>query len=247
MPADLRIWLNHFEYHAQRPRRVPDDLPDVLSGRERALIAKSIATFQLGEYSRGGTLLCAARRFAHRQGTPELVRIMELFVREERRHADLLREFMTDHWMPVRNYALPDLAFRAIRRLAGFELYLYVLVTAELIGNVYYRALETASGCQRLKILCRTLVADELAHIGFESELLSELLGRRSPPVRALIRGAHKAFFTSTALTVWMSNGAMLRTVGYDASTFLRVCRAQFSFYLDLPRLAKGKVQPTPS
>jgi tRNA isopentenyl-2-thiomethyl-A-37 hydroxylase MiaE len=247
MLADSTVWLNHFEYHAQHSRRVPEDVPDALSGKERVLIAKSIATFQLGEYSRGRTLLCAVRRFAQRHGAPELIRIMELFVREERRHADLLREFMTDHLLPVRNIVPTDLAFRAIRRLAGFELYLYVLVTAELIGNVFYRALERATGCQRLKILCRTLVADELAHIGFESQLLSELRLRRSPLARTLIRSAHRALFTSAVLTVWLTNRAVLRTVGYDASTFLRVCREQFSFYLDLPRLAKGKVEPTPS
>lgn len=247
MLADLRIWLNHFEYHAHHPRRVPDTLEDVLSGRERALIAGSIATFQLGEHSKGRTLLCAVRRFAHRHDSPELVRIMELFIREQRRHAHLLREFMTDHRMRVRNRAPTDLAFRAIRRLSGFELYLHVLVTAELIGNVYYRALESATGCQRLKILCRTLVADELAHIGFESSLLAELRERRSPLARAAIRSAHRAFFGATCLTVWLTHRAVLRSVGYDAGTFLRVCREQFAFYLDLPGLAKGKVQPTPS
>jgi hypothetical protein len=268
MLPDLRIWLNHFEYHAQHPRRIPADLPDVLTGRERALIAGSIATFQLGEHSSGRTLSSAAHRFALRHDMPELTRIIELFIREERRHADLLREFMTDHCMRVKNHAPTDLAFRAIRRLAGFELYLHVLVTAELIGNVYYRALETTTGCQRLKILCRTLVADELAHIGFESELLRELRERRSPVPRALMRIAHRAFFTGVALTVWTTHHAVLRRVGYDASTFLRVCHAQYAFHLDLPRrpenaqisasphshrltsagcLAKGKVQPTPS
>jgi hypothetical protein len=247
MLADLRIWLNHFEYHAQHPRRVPNDLADVLTGRERALIADSIATFQLGEHSRGRTLMSAAQRFAHRYRRPELARIMELFVLEERRHADLLREFMTDHLMPVRNHALTDRVFRAIRRLAGFELYLHVLVIAELIGNVYYRALERATGCQRLKILCRTLVADELAHIGFESELLSALQRRRSPVAGALIRVTHRACFVTAALTVWATHRAVFRQVGYDIGTFLRVCRGQYAFYLDLPSFAKGKVQPTPS
>ena len=85
MLPDLRIWLNHFEYHAQHPRCLPQDLPDVLTGRERALVARSMATFQLGEYSRGQTLMSAARRFAHQHERPELLRIMELFVREEQR------------------------------------------------------------------------------------------------------------------------------------------------------------------
>ncbi len=247
MLPDLRIWLNHFEYHAQHPRCIPEDLPDVLTGRERALIARSIATFQLGEHSAGRTLTSAANRFALTHARPEISRIMELFIREERRHADLLREFMTDHCMRVKNHAPTDIAFRTIRRLAGFELYLYVLVTAELIGNVYYRALEAATDCQRLKILCRTLVADELAHIGFESELLRDLAARKSVLARASTGIAHRAFFTAVALTVWISHHAVLRKVGYDVRTFVRVCRAQYSFYFDLPRFTKSKIQPTPS
>lgn len=235
MLPDLRIWLNHFEYHAQHPRCVPEDLADVLTGRERALIARSLATFQLGEYSAGRRLMSAATRFAHLHDRPELARIMELFVREQRRHADLLREFMTDHGMRVRNHSPTDFAFRTIRRLAGFELYLHVLIAAELIGNIYYRALETVTGCRRLKILCRTLVADELAHIGFESALLRELHARRSPLSRGAMQVAHRAFFSGVVLTVWATHRAILRQAGYDLATFARVCRTQYSFYLDLP------------
>src|SRR5438876_868922 len=62
MLPDLRIWLNHFEYHAEHPRGVPDGLSAVLKADERRLIADSIATFQLGEQSEGGTLLRAALR-----------------------------------------------------------------------------------------------------------------------------------------------------------------------------------------
>src|SRR5262249_29530774 len=57
---ELRIWLNHFEYHAEHPRRIPADLTDLLTADERRLIASSIATFQLGEQSEGATLLRAA-------------------------------------------------------------------------------------------------------------------------------------------------------------------------------------------
>src|SRR5690349_8387930 len=93
-PDDLKIWLNHFEYHAGHPRSIPDGLEDVLEPEERRLIAGSIATFQLGEQSDGTTLLHAAQRFCARQQLGALVRIVELFVREEQRHAALLRAFM---------------------------------------------------------------------------------------------------------------------------------------------------------
>src|SRR5215469_5262373 len=191
---ELRIWLNHFEYHAEHPRRVPPGLPDLLTHAERGLIASSIATFQLGEQSEGATLARAARRFAHAHDLPALVRIVELFIREEQRHAALLQRFMEDHRIPLKRRDWTDWAFRSIRSLAGFELYLHVLISAELIGKVYYRALEAATGCQRLKVLCRIMVCEELAHIGFESQLLIALRAPRPAAVRSALLLVHRTF-----------------------------------------------------
>ena len=232
-PDDLRIWLNHFEYHAEHPRRVPEGLSAVLKADERRLIADSIATFQLGEQSEGGTLLRAAQRFAQLHAAGELVRIVELFIREEQRHAALLRAFMEEHGIPVKRRDWTDRVFRRLRRLAGFELCVHVLIAAELVGNVYYRALEAATGCQRLKVLCRTLVADELAHVGFESQMLVALRAHKPPAVRAAMRWAHRAFFAGVSCVVWLTHRAVLRRAGYGVTSFLRVCQAQYAFYLE--------------
>lgn len=229
---DFEIWLNHFEYHAQHPRSVPPGLSDLLSSDRRRLIARSIATFQLGEQSEGSTLLRAARRFAHAHQVPSLVRIVELFIREEQRHAALLRAFMEDHHIALKRNDWTDRAFRILRRLAGLELFFYVLVSAELIGIVYYRALEAATDCQRLKVLCRVLVSDEFAHVGFESQLLLGLRAGRTTQVQTLIRLAHRAFFAGTASVVWFAHRSVLRQGGYGAKTFLRACLSQYDFYL---------------
>ena len=230
---DLKIWLNHFEYHAEHPRRVPDGLSAVLKADERRLIADSIATFQLGEQSDGGTLLRAAQRFAQLHAAAALVRIIELFIREEQRHAALLRAFMEEHGIAVKQRDWTDRVFRRVRRLAGFELCVHVLIAAELIGNVYYRALEAATGCQRLKVLCRTLVADELAHVGFESQLLLALRAQQPAAVRAAIRWTHRAFFAGVSCVVWLTHRAVLRRAGYGMASFVRACRAQYAFYLE--------------
>jgi len=232
-PDDLRIWLNHFEYHAEHPRCIPQPLADVLEPEERRLIASSMATFQLGEQSEGNTLLRATQQFAGKNQLPALVRIMELFIREEQRHAALLRAFMEDHRIPLRNRHWTDQVFRRVRRLAGLELYLCVLITAELIGNVYYRALGSVTGCQRLRVLCRTLVADELVHVAFESQLLLALRGARQQWLRGLIRLMHRAFFAASACVVWSTHRSLLRHAGHDARAFLRLCLAQYEFYLE--------------
>jgi hypothetical protein len=236
MLPDLKIWLNHFEYHAERPRGIPDGLRNFLTPAERQLISKSIATFQLGESSQGATLLRAARQLAQAQDAPDLPRLIELFIREEQRHAALLRVFMDEHAIPLKQRDWTDRVFRRVRRLAGFELCVSVLVTAELIGNVYYRALESATGCQRLKVLCRTLVADELVHVAFESDLLLALRAQKPRALRTVIRLVHRAFFFGAAFVVWCTHGAVLRAAGYRTLHFFRACDAQYSFYLKAPR-----------
>jgi hypothetical protein len=232
-PVNFEIWLNHFEYHARHPRRIPHGLSDLLKPDQRRLIAGSIATFQLGEQSEGRTLLRAAQLFAHRRRIPALVRITELFIREEQRHAALLRDFMEDHHIALKRTDWTNRVFRLARRLAGLELHIHILISAELIGIVYYRTLEAATDCRRLKVLCRGLVSDELAHVGFESQLLLALRAGRAAPVQALMRLAHRAFFAGTAGVVWLTHRSVLRQGGYGAGSFLRACLSQHAFHLE--------------
>lgn len=235
MFRDLEIWLNHFEYHAQHPRCVPAGLSDLLKDEERRLIARSIAIFQLCEQPEGTSLLRSAQRFAQRHDAGQLTRITELFINEQQRHANLLRSFMEAHGIPCRQTAVTDFVFCCLRRLGRYEARLNVLIAAELIANVYYRALESVTGCQRLKVLCRTLVADELAHIGLESQLLLTLRSRRPAILRASARFFHKAFFRCAAGAVYLSHRAVLRGAGYNIGSFLRVCARQYAFYMEPP------------
>jgi len=235
-PGELEIWLNHFEHHARHPRDVPHGLSDMLSSDERELIASSIATFQLGEQSEGRTLLRAAERFAAGQA-PRLVRIIELLIREEQRHAARLRVFMRDHRIPLKRSDWTDRIFRLVRRLAGLRFYVGVLICAELIGNVYYRALESVTDCERLQVLCRTIVSDELAHVGFESQLLLTLQAGRAARLRALTGPAHRLFFATTAAVVWLTHRSVLRRAGHSGRSFLRSCLVQYAFYLEPTRV----------
>jgi hypothetical protein len=98
------------------------------------------------------------------------------------------------------------------------------------IGIVYYRALEAATNCQRLMVLCRALVSDELAHVGFESQVLLALRAGRVGQVRALLRLVHRAMFASTAGVVWITHRSVLRKGGYGMRGFMRACLWQYAF-----------------
>jgi hypothetical protein len=247
MFPDLSVWLAHFEYHAARHRHIPGEVPDVLETEERQLIAASIATFQLGEQSGGESLRGAAADYERSHGLTHLARICALWVREEQSHAALLRAFMDDHQIAAKRRDWTDQVFRGLRRLAGFEARIAVLVTAELVGIVYYRALEAATACLRLKLLCRMLVADELAHVAFESDLLLGLRARRSRPVQIVAGLVHRVSLRGTALVVWMTHAALLRRAGYRLRSFLRACDAQYAFYLRAPRIDFGRPVPLTS
>ena len=235
MLQDLPVWLAHFRSQAAHPRLVPTTLDDTLTGRERRLIADSIATFQLGENSPGAHLRQAVRHHCGTQDDHAFIEIFNLLIAEQQRHASLLGAFMQDHEIPRRERAVTDQAFRALRRLGGLQSRLRILVSAEIIGIVYYRALEVVTDCRRLQILCRTIAADELAHVAFESQLLLQMRGGKHGLAKLLTSAWEQCVLGAAALVVFATQRRVLKSAGYGPALFLHDCRSQYAFYLKWP------------
>ena len=162
---DWKYWLEEFE--ARAPRLIVEPVPadSRLSDEERERIRESIATFQLGEQSEGRTLQRFADEFGARHGIAEIPKVTALFIREEQHHAAQLREFMLAHGIALKRKNWTDSVFRHARRLAGFEAAVTILVTAEMIGFVYYRALARSTQNSCLRSICRQMCADEAIHL----------------------------------------------------------------------------------
>ena len=225
---DWKYWLAEFE--ARTPRLVMRPVPHegVLSEQEKIRIRDSIATFQLGEQSEGRTLLRFAVDFALRWNIPELPRITELFICEEQHHAAQLAEFMRAHGLPLKQGNWTDSVFRHARRLAGFEAAVTILVTAEMIGFVYYRALAHATDNRHLESICRQMCADEAIHLRYEAQLLRALRAERRPSMRSAVERAHRAFLAITAHIVFREHRSVLGYAGHDARSFRRDCLALY-------------------
>jgi rubrerythrin len=245
MLPTLDTWLACFERRAANPPSIPPGLEDPLSPAERRRVARSIATFQLGEQSEGRTLLALARRHAARHDCPALVRITECFIREEQRHAATLAAWMTGHDIPLRRRDWSDGIFRRLRRLIGFELAITVLITAELVGIQYYRALLRSTESKRLRAICSLFMQDEALHVAYESELLLALRARRGRTSQLIVTLAHGAFHVAAALVVWHGHRRVLRAAGHTMSSFLTGCAGHYRLYLDPAQEAKRGGRPS--
>ena len=133
---------------------------------------------------------------------------------------------MLANGIPLKQKNWTDSIFRRLRKLAGYEAAVTVLVTAEMIGFVYYRALARATNSRCLRTICRDMCADESVHLRYETQLLLTLRGERTALARRAVELAHRTLLTISARIVFHDHRAVLSHVGYDARAFRRDCHA---------------------
>ncbi len=232
-PIDQPGWLRYFRRNAALPAAIPWNDPCALTTAEFRRVARSIATFQLGQQSEGQRLLMLARRHAGTVDDPLLVEITGCFVREEQRHAAMLARFMGQQGIPRLERQWTDSAFRSLRKLGGFELSVSVLTTAEVLSLVYYRGLHASTGSQVLRAICMRILADEHAHVQYESQLLHMARQRRGGRSASRAWRAHRAFFVATAGVVWAGHRRVLEAAhphgGFGA--FLEAALEEFALF----------------
>ncbi len=225
---DWNHWLEVFSARAPHLVIHRPAADDWLTDEEHRRIAASIATFQLGEQSEGRTLLKFSAEFAARRGLPALPAVTALFIKEEQHHAAQLEAFMLANGIPLKERSWTDSVFRRLRKLAGFEAAVTVLVTAEMIGFVYYRALARATQSRCLKTICRTMCADESLHLRYETQLLMTLRAGRGSLARHVVSFLHRTLVTASACVVYFDHRPVLRHAGYGLRSFARDCRATY-------------------
>jgi len=224
-----KAWRLHFLANQENPGELPWDDAYKLSPDERRAIQHSIQQFQLGESSEGRRLLNRARAYSLATNDPDFAEALSLFVKEEQRHSAYLLRFMRAQEIPNVSSHWVDSVFRRLRVLAGLELSLRVLVTAEIIAVPYYTALGRATASRLLNAISSRIVQDEAAHLKFQSSMLSRLGATRRPIIRRLIAQLHEFFLVGTSLIVWCEHSSVFRAAGYSFKSFLRESLAEFA------------------
>lgn len=225
----LKRWHAHFIANSSRRRGVMIEERGDLTDVEKRLIEKSIATFQLGEYSEGKGLLRAAENFARQVDNEDLVKITRLFIAEEQNHAMLLQRFMAmNNIRPLKKH-WADSVFRGLRKGVGFELSVTVLITAEIISLVYYKALSASTNSRQLQAICGKILSDETGHVEYESELLKFIRNKKPRLHKRVVEILHGILFSGTVIVVYHGHRKVLIAGGYDFNQFRQACWAEFS------------------
>ncbi len=150
------------------------------------------------------------------------------FIREEQRHARDLARFMNRQEIPLIRDHWIDRVFRELRRFAGLELSIIVLITAEIIAKVYYKALKNSTNSRILRELCDQILLDEEKHVEFQSETLHKLGKARSKTVNDCIGLFHRGLLEGTLFIVWHQHKSVFKAGGYIFSNFFSVCRYEY-------------------
>lgn len=199
-----------------------------LTESERRTITPSIQQFQLGEGSRGQRLLVRGQKYGRKVSDPLFAAALDLFIKEEQQHSRYLAAFMDSQGIPLLQRHWVDSVFRKLRGLAGLELSLTVLVTAEIIAVPYYRALRGATGSPILKMICTRILEDEASHLKYQASMLARLVSTRPLPLQRALTNLHELFLRGTILVVWKGHREVLEAARYNFHRFKNETLAEF-------------------
>ena len=230
----FRLWKEYFEKNQSHFSEINWAVVDSLTAEEKNCIGSSIAQFQKGENSEGKHLFSHAKKYAD----AEYTECIKLFIREEQMHARMLGQFMEKHNIPrIKNYWVDDI-FRWLRKLAGMENTIVVLVTAEIIAKIYYNALRQATSSVLLQSLCRQILKDEDSHISFQCYTIFKLAEKKKFIGRIIRQTWHFILMLGTIIVVWTTHKGVLKKGGYY---FSRFWLETLLVYFEADRIIKNK------
>jgi len=95
-----------------------------------------------------------------------------------------------------------------------------VLLTAEIIAKIYYKALMQATSSGLLQSVCKQILSDEDAHIDFQCYTLFRLTENKKNLGRAIGRTWHFILMLGTIVVVWITHRTVLKKGGFYFSRF---------------------------
>ncbi|UOQ99110.1 ferritin-like domain-containing protein [Hymenobacter sp. 5317J-9] len=191
---------------------------------ELRAVRASLQTFQRGEGTGGDHLLDLANQY----GVPDYAAAMQLFIAEEEGHAEMLGRFMDQQGIPRLHTHWLHEVFRTLGRPLGLEHMVRVILTAEVVAAVYYRALAEATCSNLLRQICRRILHDEEMHLAFHCLAIRQWSFGRGRLSVWLWRQFYRGLMAGTALVVYAASWRTFGAGGYGVGRFCAAIAAEY-------------------
>ncbi|MBY0548589.1 MAG: hypothetical protein K2W95_15065 [Candidatus Obscuribacterales bacterium] len=221
---DSAKWLSYFIAN-KRTRPIFSLPPDLeLDEQIKLPLIRSLQRFQIGETGDGKHL----RKFASRANDADYSRCVDLFIREEQSHGQLLGEVVLSLGGTLLTWHWTDVAFIFLRRILGLKTEILILQIAEIIGKCFYKCVADKVENETLREVFSVIVLDEIAHMHFHSEFLAKQLGTLSWMTRVVVHYAWCVIFNTACFVFILDHKASLDALGISSSEFVARCSKEF-------------------
>jgi hypothetical protein len=214
----------YFQANRSQRAALPWDTARPLTPAELRAVRASLQTFQRGEGTGGDHLMDLAQQY----GVPDYAAAMQLFIEEEEGHAAMLGRFMSQQGIPQLQTHWLHEVFRTLGRPLGLEHMVRVILTAEVVAAVYYRALAEATGSELLRQICRRILHDEEMHLAFHCVAIRQWSFGRGRLGVWLWRQFYRGLMAGTALVVFTASRRTFRAGGYGVGRFYAAIAAEY-------------------
>jgi hypothetical protein len=219
----------------------------VLPEAIRAPIARSLAVFQLGESGGGTRLKRYAKVIAPLTQFTGYQRAIDLFVAEEQSHAALLGRLIEHLKQPPLQKQWTNSIFRWARNLVNLEFNIQILLTAELVAEVYFGLLYLRCADPAVKQVSHKLLRDEMKHLEFQRQFLAERLQEFSPALRHLWCLQFRLIHRFVAAVVSWDHRDCLKAIEVSPAAFRSRCTQSLERFMDRLETKITKTLPHPA
>lgn len=222
---NTQSWIHHFQTNASVYDQIRfEGLACTLPDEVKAPLAHSLAIFQLGESGTGSRLRRYAREVAPLENFRGYQRAIDLFVCEEQAHSRLLGRLVQHLGGKLLQKQWTNSVFRRLRFLVNLEFAIQVLLTAELIAEVYYGTLYLRVPDAAVGNSCRQILKDEMKHLEFQRQFLAERLATFTPMGRYLWACQFQLIHALTSRVVAWDHRVCLKALGMSQGAFVQRC-----------------------
>lgn len=221
---DSKYWRDYFEENRKlRPTlKLPYEI--VLDEVVHEPLLRSLQRFQLGETGDGHHL----RKFAKRIGDRDYIQSIDLFVREEQHHAQILGQVILAMNGTLLNWHWSDIAFVILRRVLHLKTELLILLIAEVIGKCFYKCVADKINNENLEEVFSLIVLDEILHIEFHTEFLADNLKSYPWAVRHTVHYVWCLVFYTACFAFVSDHKSALAALNVSTGEFIETCSKIF-------------------